>query len=234
MKVLICNPDEEEAKRIEKEIKAFHEKTHIDLESYTVFDPVDAISAKDIFDIAVIEVEMEGINGIYLGRVLKKANPYIKLLFTSAVADGLDASLDILAVRFYKRPYSSERFYSGIMEAIKRLNNETIVFDLKDKNLSIRINKNEIIYIEIDQRKTKVVTSKNIYFSNHSMSFWKQHLRSFKFVVPHNSYLINLDYIEMYKRNCYIIMSNNTNISIARGKGADFHKKYNAYRDSII
>ena len=174
---------------------------------------------------------MEDINGITLGKILTKSIPYIKLIYTSSQAKSLDDSFDVQAVRYYKRPFTQARFFAGLREAIRRVDDETICFDFKDDNSMIRVCKNEILYIEIQSRKTRVVTQTNTYFSRHSMTFWKEHLHSVKFLVPHNSFLVNFDYILKYKRNQFIIMANGDTISIARGKGSDFNGKYTAYKE---
>lgn len=231
MKVLICNPDENEARKMEALVKAFCKKTYMNLEPIVFHSPVDVAACSIRFDIAIIEVGMEDINGITLGKILTKSIPYIKLIYTSSQAKSLDDSFDVQAVRYYKRPYTEARFFSGLREAIRRVDNETICFDFKDDGAKVRVCKDEIIYIEIENRKTRVVTRTNTYFSNHSMTFWKEHLHSVKFLIPHNSFLVNIDYILKYKRNQFIVMTNGDTISIARGKGPDFNVKYTAYKE---
>ncbi len=230
MKVLICNPDQKEAAHIEALVKAFGKKTLINLHTYIYDNPVDVAACGIRFDIAVIEVGMEEINGITLGKILTKSIPYIKLIYISSQAKSLDDSFDVQAVRYYKRPYTEARFFTGLKEAIKRVDSETVCFDFKDDGAKIRISKDEIIYIEIENRKTKVVTKKGTYYAGHSMTFWKEHLHSVKFLVPHNSFIINIDYIVKYKRNQFIVMSNGDTISISRAKGVPFNDRYEAYQ----
>ena len=231
MKVLICNPDEKEAIKTEKFVKAFAKKAYINLDTFVFNNPVDVAACSIRFDIAIIEVGMEDINGITLGKILTKSIPYVKLIYTSSQAKALDDSFDVNAVRYYKRPYSEARFFAGLREAVRRVDSETICFDFKDDDAKVRVSKNEIIYIEIKNRKTRVVTETDTYFSSHSMTFWKEHLHSIRFLVPHNSFLINVDYVLKYKRNQYILMSNNDTVPISRAKGPTFNEQYTTYNN---
>ncbi len=234
MKVLICNPEESEAIKLQKQIETFSERAQITLETFVFLNPVDAAASKIRFDIAVIEAGMEDLSGITLGKILVTAIPYIKLIFTSSQSKNLDAAFDVNAVRFLKRPYSQARFLSGLKEAIRRVDSETICFDFKDGNDTVRVCKSSIMYIEIENRKTKIITEDNTYYSKNPMTYWKEHLHSVKFLSPHKSYLINTDYIEKYKRNQYVVMNGGSTISIARGKGALFHRSYTAYKSLML
>lgn len=234
MKVLICNPDEKTAEQTQQQIREFAKQMKVSLDTYVFSSPVD-VAASDIrFELAVIEVGMEDINGITLGKILTKSIPYIKLIYTASQSKDLDNSFDMQAVRYLKRPYSGERFFAGLKEAIRRVNSETVCFDFKDDDTKVRVCKDEIMYIEILSRKTKIVTKTQTYYSSHSLSYWKEHLHSTKFLVPHNSYLVNIDYIGKYRRNQYVDMKNGDRISIARGKAAAFHQQYSAYQNSML
>jgi len=234
MKVLICNNDIEKAEECKSLVNAFSEKNGIELSCRIFLNSVEAAAVNERFEIAIIEMDTEEINGKALGSILKLKMPYVKLIFTSSHIKDIDASFDVQAVRFLKRPYSKARFFAGLKEALRRLEEETVFFDLSDGDEKIMINKNSIEYIEIENRKTKVFTQGKTYYSNNSIHFWKEHLHSSKFISPHKSYLINVEYIEKYKRNNYIIMKNGARISVARAKSQAFNNSFNAYKNLML
>lgn len=234
MKILICNPDKKEAKRIENDVRAYSKANGMPLSLTVLHSPIDAAAAKQRFEVAIIEMEMEEIHGKTLGKILSANTPYTKLIYTSSDNEDIDFSFDLNAVRYFKRPYGRERFFAGLSEAIKRLENETVVFELIDGDERVIVNKNDIQYIEIENRKTKVITKDEAYFSGNSIRFWQEHIHSSAFICPHKSFLVNFEFIEKYKRNQYVIMKNGSTISIARGKGKDFHNAYVAYKNLML
>lgn len=111
---------------------------------------------------------------------------------------------------FLKNQFDSKRFYDGLDNALKRIDNTTIKFFLKEDNASVRINANDIIYVEIEpigHRKTKIVTEEKTYISSNKIVFWEEHLISSLFVKTHKSYIINMEYITKYENTPCSLMA---------------------------
>lgn len=77
-------------------------------------------------------------------------------------------------------------------------------YDVKSGR-NVRIYTNDIIYIEIKKKKTKIVTVDNIYYSNEKISVWKNRLNAISFVCPHSSYVANLDYSVYHTRTLLVL-----------------------------
>lgn len=171
---------------------------------------------------------MDNINGIKLGSELRKRNPHIILIYVTAYRKYLDDALNLNAVRFFEKPLDPQRFYRGLRDAVKRIDNTSISFYLKDQELTERISAQDIIFVEIEKRKTKVVTRDKEYHSDHHISFWQDKLTSTIFISPHKSYIINFNYVTAYERN-YVILDERYKVNIARNKQADFYRKFMQY-----
>lgn len=143
----------------------------------------------------------------------------------------LDEALNLNATRFFEKPIDSKRFYDGLDNALKRIDNTTIKFFLKEDNASVRINANDIIYAEIEpigHRKTKVVTEEKTYISSNKIAFWEEHLISSLFVKTHKSYIINMEYITKYENNT-LQLDGKYNIPISRNYQSSVHKAFIRY-----
>lgn len=77
-------------------------------------------------------------------------------------------------------------------------------YDVKS-GCNVRIYTNDIIYLEIEKKKTKIVTVDNIYYSNEKISVWKNRLNAISFVCPHSSYIANLDYSIKHTRTLLVL-----------------------------
>lgn len=228
MKIAICDDEQIYIDNIVEHLNIFSAENNIDFEKSIFTNSADILASDIRFDIAVLDVEMDNINGIKLGSELRKRNPHIILIYVTAYRKYLDDALNLNAVRFFEKPLDPQRFYRGLHDAVKRIDNTSISFYLKDQELTERISAQDIIFVEIEKRKTKVVTHDKEYHSDHHISFWQDKLTSTIFISPHKSYIINFNYVTAYERN-YVILDERYKVNIARNKQADFYRKFMQY-----
>lgn len=228
MKIAICDDEQIYIDNIAEHLDIFSAENNIDFEKCIFTSSADILASDIRFDIAVLDVEMDNINGIKLGSELRKRNPHIILIYVTAYRKYLDDALNLNAVRFFEKPLDPQRFYRGLHDAVKRIDNTSISFYLKDQELTERISAQDIIFVEIEKRKTKVVTRDKEYHSDHHISFWQDKLTSTIFISPHKSYIINFNYVTAYERN-YVILDERYKVNIARNKQADFYRKFMQY-----
>lgn len=225
MNIAICDDEKVYVDDIKQHIDTFSKENNIDFEQSIFTDSSDMLSSSIKFDIAILDVEMDNINGIKLGEELRKRNPHIILIYVTAHRKYLDDALNLNAVRFFEKPLDSQRFYRGLRDAIKRIDNTSISFYLKDKKITERISAQDIIFVEIEKRKTRVVTRDKEYHSDHNINFWRDNLKSTIFISPHKSYIINFNYVTSYERN-RILLDDKHEVNIARNRQADFYQKF--------
>ena len=209
MLIAICDDDLNFIKTIKEHLSFYSGEHNADFEIHTFTNSQNLINSNIKFNIAILDVEMPGCNH-------KKY---------------LDEALNLNAARFFEKPIDSKRFYDGLDNALKRIDNTTIKFFLKENNASVRINASDIIYIEIEpigHRKTKVVTEEKTYISSNKIAFWEEHLISSLFVKTHKSYIINMEYITKYE-NDIVQLDNNYNIPVSRNFKSAVHKAFVRY-----
>lgn len=148
---------------------------------------------------------MKKINGIDTGKELKRRNPH-NIIFVITSYDGyLDDAFNIRAFRFLSKPLNVVRLYKALDDASELINNDIIVFYDVNTSSDVRVYTNDIIYIEIEKKKTKIVTVNGTYYSNEKISVWKNRLNGISFVCPHSSYIANLDYSIKHTRTQLVL-----------------------------
>lgn len=225
MKIAICDDEQYYADNIKKHLDIFSAENNMDFEQYIFNNCSDMLSSELKFDIAILDVEMDDMNGIKLGEELRKINPHIILIYITAHKKYLDDALNLNAARFFEKPLDPQRFYRGLHDAIKRIDNTSISFYLKDQRLTERISAQDIVFIEIEKRKTRVITCDKEYHSDHHISFWRDNLTSTIFISPHKSYIINFNYVTSYERN-HIILNKTHRVPIAKNKQTEFYQRF--------
>lgn len=114
MKVLLVDDEPLQLVRLENVCK----KVLPDAEFLSYTNPVKALQENDktIFDIAFLDIEMPGINGIQLAKNLKKINPLIKIVFVTAYNEYALQAFKIHAHGYVTKPVSEAKIKEEIDE----------------------------------------------------------------------------------------------------------------------
>ena len=226
MVIAICDDEQEFINDIRKHLKQYSSEHGLTFEIYEFCSGADILSSKIVFDIAFLDIEMKDINGIEVGRKLQNENPDLVLIYVTAYNQYLDEALDLGITRFFDKPIDSQRFYEGMDRAVSKVDNTEIKFYLKDDNKGVvTVRCKDIIFVEIQGRKTEIHTKEHDYLSKDGIKVWKARLNKSYFEIPHNSYIINTKFITYFCKE-YIILDNKYTIPIAYSKRAEFKRKF--------
>jgi len=224
--IAICDDEQEFINDIRKHLKQYSSEHGLTFEIYEFCSGADILSSKIVFDIAFLDIEMKDINGIEVGRKLQNENPDLVLIYVTAYNQYLDEALDLGITRFFDKPIDSQRFYEGMDRAVSKVDNTEIKFYLKDDNKGVvTVRCKDIIFVEIQGRKTEIHTKEHDYLSKDGIKVWKARLNKSYFEIPHNSYIINTNFITYFCKE-YVILDNKYTIPIAYSKRAEFKRKF--------
>lgn len=234
MNIAICDDDKSFRDFLENHLKNYFNEKSISLNFFHFCCGEDLLDSSIFFDLVFLDVEMGQINGIDTGKELKKKNPHNIIFVITSYEGYLDDAFNIHAFRFLPKPLNIVRLYKALDDAAELINNDIIVFyDMKTAS-NVRIYTNDIIYIEIVKKKTKIVTVHGVFFSNEKISIWRNKLNGISFVSPHSSYIVNLDYSIKHTRTMLILANRDLNghiiekyeISIAPKRQAEIKRLF--------
>lgn len=226
MNIAICDDEQEYIDDAEKHLNLYFSENAMPFKLYKFNNSFDILNSKIKFDIAFLDIEIDNINGIEIGKRLKTRNPEIVLIFVTAYNHYLDKAMDLGITRFFDKPINSERFYEGLNRAITQVDNTEVKIYLKDDEYGFeKVYCRDIICVEISGRKTKITTQNKIYFSNENIKVWHEKLNKSYFDYPHKSFIINTNYITYYNRD-FIVLNELYTIPIAYSKRGEFKKKF--------
>lgn len=165
---------------------------------------------------------------------LQKRNRRCITIVITSYENYLDDAFKIRAFRFLQKPLDIVRLYKALDDAEELINNNIVVFYDVNSGNDVRIYTNDIIYIEIVKKKTKIVTVDGTYYSKEKISFWREKLNGISFVCPHSSYITNLDYSVSHTRQSLVLAKKDLEdniieeyeISIAPKKQAEMKKLF--------
>lgn len=205
MNIAICDDDNIFRETLEKHLKIYFDEKSMALNFFHYFCGEDLIDSNIFFDLVFLDVEMGKINGIDAGKQLKSKNPHNIIFVITSYEGYLDDAFKINAFRFLQKPLNVIRLYKALDDAVELMNNDIIVFHDMQSSTNVRIHTNDIIFIEIEKKKLKIITVNGTYYSNEKISVWKNRLNGISFVCPHSSYIVNLDYSIKHTRTSLVL-----------------------------
>ncbi|MCI6151947.1 LytR/AlgR family response regulator transcription factor [Fusobacterium perfoetens] len=186
-------------------------------------NPIDALKflENNEVDIAFLDINMPGIDGINLGKIIHKLNPNMKIIFITAYREYGVEAFDIKAFDYILKPYSEERIKKTLEELLKVnqkeenkvLKNELInKLAVSEDGKIIILSLEDIYYIEADEKECLVYTKNKIYTTKQKISKLEEVLSNKKFFKSHRAYLVNVDKIrelEAWFSGSYLIKLEN-------------------------
>ncbi len=228
MKILVCDDERQYVDEIKRHIEIFMQEHNISADYYTFDNGQAALQNPQYYDIAFLDVEIDSSNGIDLGKQLKLVNPNIVIFIITAYDKYLDDAMDLNVLRFLSKPLDTERLYAGLEKAINIIDTNILSVLLDDNKNYINLAVQDILYVEIVNRKIKVVTKDKVIFSKTQISFWKEKLVASFFYQTHKSFIVNIKHIKNYSKQ-ELLMDNGDVIPVAFRKQAAFHKYFVSY-----
>ncbi len=111
MRILICDDDPLIIEQLQKFIESFFKSNHIkcpELVSFTSGESLLADSEEK--DLVFLDIEMPGMNGIYIGNELKKANKNVIIFVVTSYSEYLDDAMRFHVFRYLSKPLDRSRF----------------------------------------------------------------------------------------------------------------------------
>lgn len=205
MNIAICDDEKRFRDFLEKNLRTYFDEKSIALNIFQFSSGEELLNAELQFDLVFLDVQMENMNGIDTGKVLRYKNPHGITIVITAYDGYLDDAFQIRAFRFLPKPLDVLRLYKALDDASELLNNEIIVFYDINSGENVRIYTNDVIYLEIVKKKTKIVTVNGTYYSKEKIGYWQNRLNGISFACPHASFIVNIDYSILHTRTQIIL-----------------------------
>ena len=223
MKIAICDDDEQELQQIRMlldEFFAFYfkeEKNEIHAFA-SAFQLVDRVEAGNIYDVYLLDIIMPGINGMNLASEIRIKDHSAKIIFLTASSEYAVDSYSVNAFYYFLKPVKKEKLFDVIEQACNDIIRDSRQYILvrTDAGLS-KIFLNTLVYVEVSKRTVFFYTKNGGAFVSFNtirqieeMLFYDK-----RFIKPHRSYIVNLEYIKNFSRSG-IATINNITIPISR------------------
>ena len=179
-------------------------------------------------DIAVLDIEMEGEDGITLAKKLNQILPLCRIIFLTGY---LDYAMDVYSAEhiwFVVKSTADRYFKEAMNKALQTLNSQNSVQSVivvRQKGSSIAVPLERIRYISKVGRKSCVFTADGEYSDTRRPAFLiPEHLQS-HFIRCHQGYWVNIRMIRELDHDEFVL-TDGSRIPLSRGFREEARKRF--------
>lgn len=233
MRIAICDDDALMREQIQKHIKAYFEKTCAKCPEIICFSDGEALlSDKREKDILFLDIEMPGVNGIYVGNELKRANKNIIIFVVTSYSEYLDDAMRFQVFRYLSKPLEPHRFFRNMKDAMNLYHTITVRIPIETKQGVHTLPACSIIAIEAFGRKVIVHSTIRDFESVHNMQYWLELLPKNYFFQTHRSFIVNFEHVMDFDHTLVHMAGGLFSAYLTKRKYSAFKEAYLLYLES--
>ena len=238
LEIAVCDDEADDLDYAVYTLNEIFKNQNIDYNIMTFLSANEMLDNVRKLDIGVLDISMKELNGINLGRSLKRKFPCVKLIYITGYEEYcMQAINDVHAFSFLCKPLDKYKMEKQIIEALSHMSDTVIekeFYKVTDNNgkehMSLKIKLNDILYFEYIKRSRKVsiVLADETYEYECIFEKLVEELQQYNFAVNCRGNLVNLRHIEKIK-GFSIYLDNGKELQIAQKRSVDFKEKMNAF-----
>ena len=228
MKIVICDDNKSIASFVEECIEDMN-IPNIDIEVfYSGNKLVEYLERGNKGNIYFLDIEMDGLNGIDLGRIIRSDDNSSLIIYMTMHKDYVFKVFEALPFRFLVKPLVKDELLKVMKEALDHIQGSNNFYFFKIERTNYQIPYKDIIYFEGRGRKACIHTKDGEYEFYSKISDIYEELDQKIFLRVHNSYIVNMDYIRSIEK-MEVVLSDDITVPISRSYRAEVGEKHMKY-----
>ncbi len=230
IRILICDDNPIVLSQVQAMVKSMEKKQKLTFDIELKNSGDFAIRSNSNYDIAVVDIEMPGINGLKLTELLRKNNPDIIVIILTSFSTYLDSAMKISVFRYLSKPIDKNRFYRNFSEALDCYKNISRKIYIEQDGDVYTIKTKDILYIENTKHGSIIVTKRDRFKTSQKPQEWFSKIELPNcFIFSHKSFLVNLQNVVNFNKSTITFQGQNDLIEvfcISQRKYTEFKKAF--------
>lgn len=213
VKIAICDDEQQQVFYLKSLVLKWAHENAKEI-SITTFYNAEAFwfawSEEKSFDILLLDIQMDGQNGIELARDLRNQDENISIIFITGLPEYIGDGYEVSALHYLIKPVQENKLFETLNKACNKINKEpkSILVSIGDE--SVRILQNNIIFVEAFAHTILIQTTNEGYEVKKSIGDIEKELDSDAFVRCHRSYIVGLKYIKRISKTDFSLDNGKT------------------------
>ena len=158
MHILICDDDASFGERIAAYVKDFLEARGLPVQTAVCTGGEQVLQMPELgrYQLAFLDVDMPGLNGIALGRELKKRSPEVRLIYVSAYLEFAPEGYTVNAYRYLLKRDIVRTLPGCLSELLSDMTDRNRTLTVHHNRTASEIPLDQIYYLESDRRQINI------------------------------------------------------------------------------
>lgn len=231
MRIAVVDDTISEQKYVCECIERFFKEHQMKYELAVFSSGSEFLRRKDFgFDIALLDICMEGINGFETAQCIRHHNQECRLIFLTVSDDFAVRSYRVQAFDYFIKPYTYDQFAETMERCVKSLNIDASYIELKSSRMHVRVMCREILYADYHNHYVQIHTDSDIIRSKMYFDELETMLKDPRFLYCNRNCMVNMDRIKGVEKLGFL-MENGEYVPI---KKADHRAIQQAYADYVF
>lgn len=203
-------------------------------------DPVDyfdnceemlaAIRCGGKYDLLILDIYMEGLNGMDAAQQAKSFLPDVQIAFTTSSRDFAPEAFDINAIHYIVKPVTPQKIEDLFQRFFNRMEKPTLMMKIQSAWKDYNFPLHHVQKIQSSKKGVDVYLNGSTEPQRIPLSFMRteEQLDPSHFLKVSRGLIVQMDYILCIDKDI-CRFKDNTEVLISRGARAEIRKKYNDY-----
>lgn len=236
IQIAVCDDDKREVKGLKKRLAEYESNSDVSFQTSFYDKPEELL--RDLEDSAACEIYlldilMPGVSGIEIGRKIREKNENAVIIYVTSSPDFALDAFGVFAQRYLLKPVKEEDFRKVMDYAVMCSKQVPRFFSVKTSDGQQMFMYDDIEFIENKSRAIHIHTRegqeiKSKFIRQSFESLMQDVLLENNFIQVHKSYIINMEYVQVYSYN-QLTMQSGELIPVSRNRQVEVKRKYLQY-----
>ena len=185
-----------------------------------------AFIAREPIDLFFLDIDMPGMSGFELAKVLNRDYKKTLIVFISAYDNFVYSAFEYYPFAFLRKERMENELPPLLLRVQKKQNESARVITLNTAAGEMRVDADDILYAESERNYLTVHTSFHKTFSCRcTLTEFEEQVRSFDFFRIHSAFIVNLEYVDRTPEKGYLSVAGKE-LPIAQRRVAECKRAY--------
>lgn len=233
MRIAICDDDENFLNSMVKLLEQTIKELDTSIICYNTGEKLleDYREQKMRYDVIFMDIVLEGMDGIALGKQLKELDEDMLLILLTNYAEYAVKGYEAKAFRYLLKPVN-ENMLKNLLTEIwqERSRKQVLHISMAEEELLVPLSK--ILFLEAKEKYTTVFVEEQSCLSRKSLNYYEQQLKDKGFCRVHRKYLVNLCNVSRW--SAHQIEVGGYLLPVSRRKEKAFKEQFYGYLEKGI
>jgi DNA-binding LytR/AlgR family response regulator len=209
--IAICEDSAQDMKYLKTAVERIVSSENLDFQISTFADGesfLRHIAQYGVPSISFLDIYMGEVSGLELAMRIRTESEQAVIIFSTTSCEHMAQGWDVGAAHYLVKPYSEEKVTQAMQRAF-------LIVDRPERYLTFSVNRqpkkipfSHILYIESRNKYCHIFTQEREYTVLAKLSDLEEQLDDPRFLRCHQSFIVNMDYIEKLGEHDFILKNN--------------------------